>query len=499
MSIDLYIQQAFDPTPLPGLGFKNFRKICDNGFGDGYNSFAHSMAWFNNHLYVGTTRANFCMAKVQERTIRRAADIAIWPIESPDDIESIYKLDRRAHIWRYNPLTQNWQQVMRSPRVMGIKGAEVDRDVGYRGMAVFQGESDPQPVLYVSTWAASRAPGSRLLRSEDGKNFTVISQPGIIGIPIPSTRVLVPFKGRLFMSPTGGAAGNANKAVAPTIYETHDPVKGEWQAASLPGFGEPENQGIFMVCPFKDRIYAGTFNCEGFQIWSSNCEGNPPYKWTKVIDKGAYRGSLNQIAICMSAFKDALYVGTGIQGCGIDTENNIGPAASELIRIFPDGKWDLIVGKSRNTPDGVKKPLSGLPPGFGNFFNGYFWRSAVHDGWLYVGTCNMFSLMLPWLSLQRWSMQSRRLVEQVGVENIVNSQSGFELWRSCDGENWLPVNKRGFGNPYNIGVRSLVSTPYGLFLGTANPFGPRVAVRQNGQWIYADNPLGGLEVWLGCN
>ena len=31
----------------------------------------------------------------------------------------------------------------------------------------------------------------------------------------------------------------------------------------------------------------------------------------------------------------------------------------------------------------------------------------------------------------------------------------------------------------------------------ANPFGPRVAVNENGTWRYVDNPRGGLEIWLG--
>jgi hypothetical protein len=46
-------------------------------------------------------------------------------------------------------------------------------------------------------------------------------------------------------------------------------------------------------------------------------------------------------------------------------------------------------------------------------------------------------------------------------------------------------------------VRSLISTPHGLFVGTANPFGPTVARRVGADWIYEPNPAGGLEVWRG--
>ena len=77
------------------------------------------------------------------------------------------------------------------------------------------------------------------------------------------------------------------------------------------------------------------------------------------------------------------------------------------------------------------------------------------------------------------------------------NEGGADLWRSRDGENWMPVTTRGFGNLYNGGIRNLVSTPYGLFAGTSNLFGPRVAVCHGSDWVYEDNPRGGLEVWLG--
>lgn len=508
MTIAVSRQRPFEPAPPPGLKLENFRQICENGFGDGHNSYAHSMAWFKNHLYVGTTRSNFCMIQVQQYF--RDLNLAVWPIvEGPEDVDGVYKLDRRSQIWRYDPLKQSWQQVFISPMVMGTEGEEVARDIGYRAMAVFQGESDPEPVLYVATWGPSRAPGALILRSEDGENFTVASEYGILGLPVTSTRILVPFKGRLFTSPTGTKAqivnqvnisiGQCNVSGVPVVYESRDPAKGSWQAASLSGFGEPENEGIFMLCAFQEQLYAGTFNCQGFQVWRTDGVGEPPYKWTKVIERGADRGSLNQIAMTMQVFNGALYVGTAIQNGGRDHKNNIGPAAPELIRIHPDDSWDLIVGNSRETAAGIKKPLSTYAPGFNNSFSGYFWCMEVHEGWLYLGTCNISSVMLPWLLDEHFPSRTQRLFKEVGVENIVKNQSGFELWRTRDGENWLPVDRRGFGTPYNIGIRNLVSTPYGLFAGTANPFGPRVAVKQEGEWVYSDNPRGGLEVWWGCN
>jgi len=59
------------------------------------------------------------------------------------------------------------------------------------------------------------------------------------------------------------------------------------------------------------------------------------------------------------------------------------------------------------------------------------------------------------------------------------------------------VTRSGFGNKYNWGIRNIVSTQHGLFIGTANPFGPTVAIRRDKRWVYVDNPRGGCEVFLG--
>src|SRR5581483_8569205 len=133
-----------------------------------------------------------------------------------------------------------------------------------------------------------------------------------------------------------------------------------------------------------------------------------------VLTNGAYRGNLNELAISMCPFDGALYVGTAIQNGGYDRAYKVGPAAPELIRIFPDDSWDLIVGTARLTPRGWEVPLSGWGPGFGSPFNGYFWRMAVHDHALYLGTYK-WAVMLPWLKSERWPLWLRRAAHRVGV------------------------------------------------------------------------------------
>jgi hypothetical protein len=441
------------------------------------------------------------MLKVQ--LIFRDLPVHIWPVEGPDadDIEGLYKLDRRAQIWRYDPLQDTWEEVFRAPMVTGTTGTQVPRETGMRSMVVYQGINDQQPCLYVATWAVSRSPGALLLRSEDGLTYEPVSPYGIIeGLPVTATRVLIPFNGKLYTSPNGtrgyGKTFAINVSANPIVYETNDPGSGRWTPVSEPGFGDPGNEGVFMVCPFKDQLYAGTFNKRGYEIWRSECSGEPPYTWTRVLQQGGYRGPLNQVVTSMHVFKGALYIGSGIQNGGSDRVNNIGPAGSELIRINADDSWDLLVGDPRDTPDGKRRPLSTYTSGFGNVFNGYFWDMGSHDGWLYLGTMDS-TIWINWFDLDHSPALAREFVNKVGVENLLAHEAGCDLWRSADGENWMPVTQVGFDNFYNLGVRKIISTPHGLALGVANVFGPRVAVKRDGQWQYEDNPRGGLEIWFG--
>ena len=121
-------QRPYDPTVKPGLGLSDFRLTCVNGFGDGHNSFAHSMVWFKGCVYVGTSRSNFQMVKIQAAF--KDLPVHMWPVEGPDDREGLYKLDRRAQIWRYDPREDTWEEVFRAPMVMGSAGEEVARETG---------------------------------------------------------------------------------------------------------------------------------------------------------------------------------------------------------------------------------------------------------------------------------------------------------------------------------------------------------------------------------
>lgn len=469
-----------------------FRRIAANGWGDGLNSYAHSMAYFNDHLYVGSARANLYL--ISRRTPKPAWPI--YPVNCPADP---FVLDCCAQIWRFDPREQTWRNVHRAPMVVSRDNTGyVPRDIGYRGMQVFQGPKDDAPALYVTSYSPTRGPGPMVLRSPDGETFTPVSEPGLGYAGISAFRALVPYKGRMYTSPIGSTRNRANESSWPMVFETDDPQWGKWRPVSDAGFGNPHNTAVFEITVFNGYLYGGTLNVvSGFEIWKTDAEGEPPYKWKKVMDLGAYRGNLNEGALSMCVFKDGLYIGTAIQDGGFDRANQIGPAAGEVIRINKDDTWELVMGNSRLTPRGFRIATSGLGPGFGNFFSTYIWRMCVHDGWLYVGTWD-WSAFLPYAPFDKWPQVLRDMIDGLGVDNLVQNEGGFDLWRTENGDDWFPVTRTGFGNQYNCGIRTMVSTPYGLALGAANPFGGEVAVKRDGRWRYEANPRGGLEVWLGA-
>jgi hypothetical protein len=471
-------------TAGSGLVAADFRALALRGAGDRLNAYAHSAAWFRHALYLGATRANLSLIKQ-----RAPGSLDPWPTRVPADI---YDDDLRAQVLAYEPEAQTWRCAYRSPLVEG-HGGEVPRELGYRGMALFRAPDDSAAALYVAGWASARSGRPpTLLRSRNGIDFDAI---GTLGRDptITSYRTLLASGGRLYAAPTGRLGGAANTAGAAVLQTTRSPMAG-WRTAFAGA--EESDLGIVEAVPFGRALYASTINNRGFSLWRCLPKGPPPYTWTRILAQGAGRGPLNQAGLSLCVFNDALYIGTAIQNGGYDRAAKIGPAAAELLRVHPDGSWDLIVGDQRGTADGKKQPLSGLGSGFDNPFNAYIWRMVVHEGWLYASTYN-WAVFLPYLSLREFpGLRSR--IDDTHRARLTEEWGGFELWRSNDGIRWSPVIQDGFGTPYNYGGRALVSTPHGLMVGTANPFGPEIAVRTGGRWCYAPNPRGGLEVWLGA-
>ncbi len=482
-----------EPGRPLGLSTGHFRCVAKRGFGDGRNSYAWGCTWYENHVYIGTNRHMLVLMKSR---FPYSVPTEIWPVPMP---ASAFDLDLAGEIWRYDLDADRWTRVYKSPMTVGTNDKPVPVAYGFRNMGVFQGKSDPKPVIYTIPSCGSYGQGPVVLRCEDGEHFEQVSEPGLgLGDPnVVSYRGVVPFKGRLFITPSGSRGGLCNEAFNTSVFCTDDPLSQKWEASNVAFFGDPANRGIFDLGAANGFLYAGTINVRhGAQLWKTDGEGPPPHRWTLVADKGFDRGPHDEMILCFSEFGGALYVGTGIQNGGHDRINNVGRAACEVLRVWPDDRFELVMGEPRMTRYGLMSPTSGLGAGFDNFFAGYLWRMRAHDGALYAGTFDVSSF-LPYADRNAWDERVKRLIDPVTLERYLEFRGGCELWRTTDGDNWSAVTKNGFGNPYNYGIRALLSTPRGLFVGTANPFGPEVAVKGPSGWRYEPNPRGGIEIWHG--
>jgi hypothetical protein len=148
--------------------------------------------------------------------------------------------------------------------------------------------------------------------------------------------------------------------------------------------------------------------------------------------------------VSMHPFKGRLYVGSS------GWYSTLLPS-SELIRINPDDSWQLVVGNTRLTNQGLVFPISGFPDGFLNPFNGHFWRMQDQRGVLLLGT-NDYS----------WGLKGTFL------DLFLGSQYGFDLFSSIDGRFWSAETLNGFGNPFDFGARTMASSPTNAYIGSAN-------------------------------
>lgn len=445
-------------TP-PGLG---------SGFGDRQNSYAWSMAWFNGKLYVGTARNELCLEGITQDFFFPGKNYYQTNpgigVTCPADK---YDLDLRAEIWQYDPTISNqaqaWQRVYQSPADIPNPreaGKFVAEDAGFRGMVVYTDPSDPTstPALYVGgitsdeyipELQATHPP--RILRTTDGKAFTPINgAPGQVTYDVgngPSTvypmgyRAMMVYNNRLFVTASPDLTGDG-----PVIEITN-------ASSANPTFKQvsPPNLNAYELQSFNNRLYVGAGSTKyGYAIWRTDATGNAPYTFTPIVTGGAGRGPTVSAVVSMYPYQGRLYVGSS------GWLNSLFPA-SELIRVNPDDTWQLVVGNSRTVSGetSARNPISGLPDGFGNPFNAHFWRMQDFENALYLGT-NDWS----------WDMQ---LVP--GLNTAFQSQFGFDIDGTCDGQNWYLITQNAFGDgQYNFGARSMATQPdqTSTYIGSAN-------------------------------
>ncbi len=446
---------------LPAAAYgPQVQEINTPGFGSAANSYAWSMTWFQGKLYVGTARYVVCVEVATVDFYLNDGSYNTNPSLGVTCPADRYDMNLQAEIWQYSPdlpSGQAWKRVYQSPADIPnprAPGKFVARDIGFRGMAVYQDPSGEESLYvagvtaneYIPEIAADHPP--RILRTTDGETFAPIpGDPGFVNTTIKEGQVskrpmgfrsLVVNNGHLYVTASAGLTGDG------VIMEVKEP----W--GPNPAFIQvsPADMQVFEIESFNGSLYAGTgaFN-GGYGVWRMNEAGTPPYQFTPIITDGAGRGQEISSVVSMHVYKGQLYVGaSGWYSTDIP--------ASELVRINPDDSWNVVVGNARNTASGFKFPVSGLPDGFGNIFSAHFWRMEDHQDALYLGT-NDWS----------WFLHYYFPI----LDFFFFYQYGYDVYGSCDGNFWFAGTQNAFGDGlYNFGARTMASTPAGAFIGSAN-------------------------------
>jgi hypothetical protein len=430
------------------------------------------MLWWKGALYVGTARQSACTSLFSIHSFASNVFGEVFadtwlPYPPPFNPDLSCEPDGadlalQAEIWRWTPANNSWTRVFQSPLELDNPGTgapapprtgkKLPYEIAFRGFASHV-EPDGTEALYAfgvnSTvmWDRSQLPPPRILRSVDGINFTPIPQtPGTFLGDLPfnadhsSFRSPVSFGKKLFVL-SGPIFGQG------TLIASADPAKGDdnWFLADTSGLL------FYELATFNGWLYLGTLDANGYAVFKLRADGNPPYTLVPVVPKGAFLTERpSKSVVSMYEYQGRLYVGTATY--------------TELIRINADDTWDLVVGSPRAIPlpgGGVewKYPVSGLDAGFGHTLNDHAWQMEGPYGHLYVGTFNA-------------ATASKN--DPVNGP-LLQHNMGAHLYRSPDGWYYSALTTNGFANrsdPYggafDFGIRTMVPTPYGAFLGTTN-------------------------------
>ncbi len=177
-----------------------FTQVNVGGFGDIHNTWAWSMAWFKNMLYVGTGREPYCVTAATSYIQIGAA--GLYPPTEGDCTLDFHDLPLQAEIWQYNPATNIWTMVFQSENSLSTvdntgKTVSTARDIGFRGLTIVNEPGGVQalyaggvtsgemfeclPPLFTTNCTPQGSwPPPRILRSVDGVTWAPVPQNGTL-------------------------------------------------------------------------------------------------------------------------------------------------------------------------------------------------------------------------------------------------------------------------------------------------------------------------------
>jgi hypothetical protein len=350
-------------------------------------------------------------------------------------LAGIFRRSAKGRIWAkvyaIDAVNMEWQEAY-SEQWHGAAKALTDRQWRVDIAVGAPSEAGKTPAMLLNF----TAPGDNFqLLSRDGRAFkklTAKPKGEREGLALAS---VFAHQGRLYAIPDAGTATAAWQGSVLARMIGHQKDTGRWEAVSQDLLLKA-GQGISRVGGFQRNDYLAVSDAQhGFQLWLRPRRKRA--KWHCVLEKGATRYANNPDLADVCEFNGDLYLATPPWCADQGNMHYVDNDSGELIRLYPDDSWDLIVGSARFTLSGLKVPLSDQPPGFGASQYRCISRLLNHDRQL-------------WLVLQ-------------GAE-------GFRLLASDDGVDFAAYDfsetaEAGELDPQEPGrLTDMASTPWGLAL-----------------------------------
>jgi hypothetical protein len=159
-----------------------------------------------------------------------------------------------------------------------------------------------------------------------------------------------------------------------------------------------------------------------------------------------------------------------------DGKSGNGTAVELLYGDYLLPAYDVATGTWNTVPNNMNAEPRFGAAGFGNPFNTYDWAMANHHGKLYIGTFDWSFILTDLLTanLNGLSLDSGKMgdiitmVEDSFLPKMFNY--GADLWYfPTPNSAAVAESQYGVGNYLNYGIRTMVSSPQALIVGTANP------------------------------
>ncbi len=251
---------------------------------------------------------------------------------------------------------------------------------------------------------------------------------------------------------------------------------GEAGTPAAPGFGDPHNTDVTSMAVFEGRLYAGTLNSGGCEVWSFDGDAWEP------VSRGGFGDAENLGASAMAEYYGSLYVGT------YNNDYNSGCQ----VWSYDGERWTQEVGGG---PAGTP-----TAPGFGDSDNRRAASMAVYNAGLYVGTydssggggCQVWSFDgANWTRVAEGGFGDRANLSAASLAasgldlfaGTYNEERGFEVWR-YDGASWHLEGDGGLGEAANTAAPAMLAQGGDLFVSASNPGGAQVWRARSSHILY---------------